>query len=219
MPSCPTIRRLYVEIDGVLARLRRGSVRIEEKERQRPGDIYRELKVGAVFEAEPGRKRSALAPRVFVDSAGPKAYVAWRGSVKDFAPLLYTLAEQRGLVRARAVGNLGGWSSMDLESRPGALSHCGANCGSLARTAACLAGGQCSLWSQYAQRNGVTESQCQLLEEGNIEALVEAIALLPPLPPPPTSTRSIASASYRLLHYQRCSDALSLLACERHAHW
>lgn len=35
------------------------------------------------------------------------------------------------------------------------------------------------------------EQHCQLLEEGNIEALVEAIALLPSIPPPPTSTRSI----------------------------
>jgi hypothetical protein len=33
----PAIRRLYVEIDGVLARLRRGSVPMEQKERKREG--------------------------------------------------------------------------------------------------------------------------------------------------------------------------------------
>ncbi len=35
------------------------------------------------------------------------------------------------------------------------------------------------------------EPQCQLLQEGNIEALVEAIALLPPIPPPPSRTHSV----------------------------
>ena len=103
----PTIRRMYVEIDGIMARLRRGSVPMEEKERKRPGDVYREVKVGAVFLAEPGRKRSELAPGVFVDTAGPKAYVARRGSVEAFAPLLYALAQQRGLAHAQQVVILG----------------------------------------------------------------------------------------------------------------
>src|SRR5579864_2526854 len=42
------IERLYIELDGVLARLRRGSVPMEEQERKRKGDVYREVKVGAV---------------------------------------------------------------------------------------------------------------------------------------------------------------------------
>jgi hypothetical protein len=35
---------------------------MEEKEQKRKGDVYRELKVGAVFRAERGRERSELAP-------------------------------------------------------------------------------------------------------------------------------------------------------------
>ena len=41
------------------------------------------------------------------------------------------------------------------------------------------------------------EQQCQLLEEGNIEALVEAIALLPPIPPPPSRTHSVPEQAMR----------------------
>ena len=53
---------MSIELDGILARLRRGSVPMEEKEQQRKGDVYREIKVGAVFRAERGRERSELAP-------------------------------------------------------------------------------------------------------------------------------------------------------------
>jgi hypothetical protein len=67
-----SIDRLYVELDGVLARLRRGSVPLEEQERKRSGDVYREVEVGAVFEATRGPERSGLAPGVFVDQAGQK---------------------------------------------------------------------------------------------------------------------------------------------------
>jgi hypothetical protein len=63
--------RLYIELDGILARMRRGSVPMEEDERKRKGDVYREMKVGAVFLAERGRERSELAPEVWVDT--PKA--------------------------------------------------------------------------------------------------------------------------------------------------
>jgi len=52
------IERLYIELDGVLARMRRGSVPMEKEERQRKGDVYREIKAGAVFRAERGPKRS-----------------------------------------------------------------------------------------------------------------------------------------------------------------
>ena len=58
------IDRLYIELDGIFARMRRGSVPMEEEERQRKGDVYREMKVGAVFLAERGPERSELAPEV-----------------------------------------------------------------------------------------------------------------------------------------------------------
>ncbi len=58
------IERLYIELDGVLARMRRGSVPMEKEEQQRTGDLYREIKAGAVFRAEQGPHRSELAPGV-----------------------------------------------------------------------------------------------------------------------------------------------------------
>jgi len=61
--SQQVIERLYIELDGVLARMRRGSVEMEENEQQRPGDVYREMKVGAVFQACRGRERSGLGSR------------------------------------------------------------------------------------------------------------------------------------------------------------
>ncbi|MEO8953589.1 MAG: hypothetical protein ABI396_03705 [Ktedonobacteraceae bacterium] len=63
-PAPKAIERLYIELDGVFARMRRGSVPMEKEERQRKGDVYREIKAGAVFRAEPGRKRSELAAGV-----------------------------------------------------------------------------------------------------------------------------------------------------------
>ena len=60
-PSQPRdLARLYIEVDGVLTRLRRGSVPLDKEERHRSGDVYREIKVGAVFRAERGRERSEL---------------------------------------------------------------------------------------------------------------------------------------------------------------
>jgi len=72
----PAIRRLSIETDGVTARMRRGSVVMEEAEAKRKGDVYREIKVGAVFEGLPARERSELAPGVFLDEPGPTQYVA-----------------------------------------------------------------------------------------------------------------------------------------------
>lgn len=43
------IRRRYVEVDGVMARLRRGSGPMEQQEEERAGDVYREINVGAAF--------------------------------------------------------------------------------------------------------------------------------------------------------------------------
>lgn len=59
-PEVSPIERFYSELDGVFTRLRRGRVPMEEQEEQRTGDVYREIKVGAVFQARPGRERSEL---------------------------------------------------------------------------------------------------------------------------------------------------------------
>ncbi len=101
------IDRLSIELDGVLARLRRGSVPMEEQERKRKGDVYREVKVGAVFEATRGPERWGLAPGVFVDQAGHKHYVARRAKAEDEGSLLYALAVKYGLQRAHQLVVLG----------------------------------------------------------------------------------------------------------------
>lgn len=99
--------RFYVELDGVSARMHRGSVPMDEKEVKRRGDVYREVKVGAVFAASRGPERSGLAPGVFVDQAGEKQDVARRAKAEDFGKLLYALALRCGVVRARQVVILG----------------------------------------------------------------------------------------------------------------
>jgi hypothetical protein len=96
-----SIDRLSVELAGVLARLRRGSVPMEEQEHKRSGDVSREVKVGAVFEATRGPERSGLAPGVLVDQAGPKHSVARRTKAEDFGKLLSALAVRYGLHRAQ----------------------------------------------------------------------------------------------------------------------
>ena len=108
------IERLYIELDGVLARLRRGSVPMEEQERKRKGDVYREVKVGAVFEATRGPERSGLAPGVFVDQAGQKHYVARRTKAEDFGKLLYALAVTVWAATGAATRGLRGWGRVDL---------------------------------------------------------------------------------------------------------
>ena len=164
---------------------------MEEKERKRPGDVYREVKVGAIFLAESGSKRSAVAPGVFVDAAGPKEYVAHRGGVGQFAPLLYALAQQHGLAQAQEIVVLGDGAPwiwhLVAEHFPTAVQivdlwHAKQHVWQVANAV---------FGPNTARGAAWAEPQCQLLEEGNIEALAEAIALLPPIPPPPTSTRSI----------------------------
>src|SRR5205823_13964105 len=51
-----SLERLYIEMDGIMERLRRGTVDMEVVEEKRKGDVYREIKVGAVFEGIPGRE-------------------------------------------------------------------------------------------------------------------------------------------------------------------
>jgi hypothetical protein len=95
-----SIKRLYVETDGVFAQLRRGSVIMEKEEQGGEGDVYRDVKVGAVFLGQPGRERSELAPGVFVDTPGPIQYVAKRTTADAFA-------QREGIARAEQVVVLG----------------------------------------------------------------------------------------------------------------
>jgi hypothetical protein len=121
------IERLYIELDGVLARMRRGSVPMEQEERHRQGDVYREIKAGAVFRAERGSKRSELAPGVYVDTPAEDSvrYVARRTAKGGFDWLLYQLAEQGGLSQAEqvvVVGDGAPWIwNLAAEHFPGAV--------------------------------------------------------------------------------------------------
>lgn len=185
------IDRLYIELDGVLARLRRGSVPLQEQERKRKGDVYREVKVGAVFEATRGPERSGLAPGVFVDQAGPKHYVARRSQAEDFGKLLYTLAVSSGLQRAHQLVVLGDGAAwiwrLVAEHFPGAVQivdiwHAREHVWKMARAVFGPNTSEASAWAEHA---------CSLLAEGKIEDLVAEIVVLPPVPPEPGASRSV----------------------------
>jgi Uncharacterised protein family (UPF0236) len=185
------IRRLYIETDGVTARMRRGSVSMEEAETKRKGDVYREIKVGAVFEGIPGRERSELVPSVFLDEPGPITYLARRMSVEAFGPFLYALAQSCGLDRAREVVVLGDgarWIRRLVEEHfPHAvhivdLYHAREHVWKVANAVHGPGTREGAAWAHQAN---------DLLSHGKIEQLVQMIEKLPVLPAEPDTSRSI----------------------------
>lgn len=183
--------RLYVEMDGVFARMRRGSVPLEKTEHEQEGDVYREVKVGAVFVGEAGRERSKLVPGVFVDTPGPIEYTARRSSAEDFAPYLYALAHRAGVARAAQVVVLGDgakwiWRIAE-EQFPGAVQivdeyHARQHVWDVSRAAFVEDPATGSRWA---------ESVITHLSEGRIEEVIAALERLPKLSPAPGKTRSI----------------------------
>lgn len=187
------IERLYIELDGVLARMRRGSVPMEKEELKRKGDVYREIKAGAVFRAERGPKRSELAPGVYVDTPAHDSvrYVARRTAKGGFDWLLYHLALQAGLEQAKQVVVLGDGApwiwNLVAEHFPGAvqildLYHAKEHVWEVAHAVFGRGTAKGTTWATHA---------CSLLEQGHSEALVSAIKALPPIPPEPGQARSI----------------------------
>ena len=185
------LTRLYIEMDGVLARMRRGSVAMEEKEQQRSGDVYREVKVGAVFAATGGPKRSQSVPGVFVDEAGPIRYVARRTSAENFGPLLYALAVTCGVQRARQVVVLGDGAlwiwHLVAEHFPSAVQivdlwHAREHIWKVAHAVFGRATPEGVVWATQA---------CRLLEEGRSADVVTMIQALPSIAPEPGSSRSV----------------------------
>ncbi len=187
------IERLSIELDGVLTRMRRSSVPMEQEERHRPGDVYREIKAGAVFRAERGPKQSELVPGVYVDTPAPGSmrYVARRTAKGGFDWLLYQLAVECGLEQAKQVVVLGDGApwiwNLAAEHFPGAvqivdLYHAKEHVWEVAHAAFGGATAAAAAWATPA---------CLLLEEGQIATLVSAISALPPLPPEPRQARSI----------------------------
>jgi hypothetical protein len=187
-----SIKRLYVETDGVFARVRRGSVVMEKEEQEREGDVYRDIKVGAVFVGQPGRERSELAPGVFVDTPGPIQYVARRTTADAFAPLLYALAQREGIMCAQQVVVLGDgarwiWRLAE-EQFPGAVQivdeyHAREHVWEVARAA---------FAAEPSQKEGWATHVIDLLSTGQIEEVIRAIERLPPMTPPPGKSRSVA---------------------------
>lgn len=188
-----SIERLYIEMDGIMERLRRGTVEMEDSEKTRKGDVYRELKVGVIFEAERGRERSELAPDIWVDTPkqGSQRYVARRTAKGDFDQLLYGLAWQAGLSQAKQVVVLGDgapwiWKQVE-EHFPGAvqivdLYHAEQHVWQVARAVFGPQSESAAAWAKDA---------CDLLVHGKIEELVAVIAALPPIAPPPGQSKSI----------------------------
>lgn len=189
--EAPPIERLYVEVDGVVVRLRRGSVPFEAQEQERAGDVYREVKVGAVFASSRGPHRSDLAPGVWIDEAGSIRYVARRTTAATFGPLLYDVARRSGLASAREVVVLGDgahwiWELAE-EHFPGAVQivdlwHAKQHVWNVAHAVFGRGTAAGAAWAEDA---------CTCLVQGQITALVEAIQALPPISPPPGQRRSV----------------------------
>jgi len=186
------IERLSIELDGVLARMRRGSVPMEKEERQRQGDVYREIKAGAVFRAERGPKRSELVPGVYVDTPQPDSmrYVARRTAKGGFGWLLYQLALHGGLEQAQQVVVIGDGApwiwNLAAEHFPEAvqivdLYHAKEHVWEVAHAVFGRGTAAGTVWATQA---------CSLLEQGQSEALVSAIEALPPIAPEPGQARS-----------------------------
>ncbi len=201
----PSIRRLSIETDGVTARIRRGSVPMEEAETKRQGDVYREIKVGAVFEGIPGRERSELVPGVFLDEPGPIEYVARRLTVEAFGRFLYALAQRCGVERAQEVVILGDgarWMRHVVEDHfPQAtqivdLYHAREHVWNVANAVYGSGTPQAAVWAKQADDR---------LTHGQIEDLVHMIEQLPSIPALPGASRSIPTleAEYFLSNAQR----------------
>jgi hypothetical protein len=192
------VRRMYIELDGVLARMRRSSVLMEAQEQQRAGDVYREIKVGAVFPAARGRTRSDLGAGTFVDQAGPIQYVARRTTADTFGRYLYALAQHCGIERAREVVVLGDGAvwiwRLVAEHFPHAVQivdlwHAREHVWKVARAVFGPGTLEATTWA---------EQTCRLLEQGNIEDLVAEMAVLPAVPPEPGTARSVREIE---MHY------------------
>src|SRR2546423_1631163 len=201
----PSIRRLYIETDGVTARIRRGSVPMEEAEAKRKADVYREIKVGAVFEGIPGRERSELVPGVFLDEPGPTQYVARRLTVEEFGRFLYALAQRCGVDRAQEVVILGDgarWIRHVVEDHfPHAvhivdLYHAREHLWNVANAVHGAGTPPGAAWAKQAD---------ELLSHGQIEELVQMIEKLPAIAALPGASRSIPEieADYFLSNAER----------------
>lgn len=196
------IERLYVQVDGTLVRLR-------GKAGKKGSDIWREVKIGAVFVAETGQRVSHLAKKIaeaakaegeemlfkegWVDRPqGPITYVAGRVEAAAFGVQVYAEAVRRGLEQAKEVVVLGDgahwiWELAE-EHFPKAVQildfwHASEWIWKVGR----------AVWGEGSDKaKSWAEKEIEEhLIEGDAKGLVKAIKALPPVPPPPGQKRSI----------------------------
>ncbi len=197
-PGAKLSTRLYVEMDGIFARLR--------GEDGKGSDLWREVKVGAVFWAESGQHASKLAAlvgslgarlgrsvRVWVDRPkGVTSYVAGLWPAASFGVRLYAEALARGLERATEVviladGALWIWKLAE-EHFPGAIQildfhHAQEYLWKVAN----------AIWGEgSAKAKEWAEAQIeQHLIRGDASGLIEAIARLPKVAPSEGQSKSL----------------------------
>lgn len=190
-------KRLYLEMDGIFGRIR-GSL-------GKGSDLWREVKVGAVFWAEPGRHLSTLSEllghkrgegetaRVWVDRPqGAVHYVAGLIPAAEFGIRLYAAAVAHGMAQAAEVVILADgapwiWKLAD-EHFPGAIQildfHHARDW--VDKVAAAVYG------ASSAKATAWTEAQIRdHLIPGDARGLGEAIAALPLIAPPQGQTKSL----------------------------
>ena len=203
--SVEPIRRLYVQMDGIMVRFR--------GEEGKGSDRWHEVKVGAVFVAEMGRHISRLAQsvaeaavaegqevRTWVDRPqGLITYVAGRVKAAEFGIRVYAEAVGRGLERAQEVVILGDGAhwiwEMAAEHLPGAVQildfwHANEWVWKVAK----------AVWGEGSVRAEEWAQQqiSEHLIKGDAVGLIAAIGLLPAVPPPAGAKRSIPEQAAEL---------------------
>lgn len=203
--SVHPIRRLYVQMDGIMVRFR--------GKEGKGSDPWHEVKVGAVFVAEMGRHVSRLAQSVaeaavvrgrevcrWVDRPqGVITYVAGRMKAAEFGIRLYAEAVGRGLERAEEVVILGDGAhwiwELAAEHFPGAVQildfwHASEWVWKVAK----------AVWGEGSARAKEWAEQqiAEHLIKGDAAGLIAAIELLPAVPPPPSEHRSIPEQAVTL---------------------
>jgi hypothetical protein len=196
--AVPPAGRLYVQMDGILGRIR-GT-------KGKGSDIWREVKVGAVFWAETGRHASRLVEllghaaqtagevvRVWVDRpAGATRYVAGILPAAEFGVRLYAAAVARGIERATEVVVLGDGAvwiwKLAAEHFPGAtqildFQHAREWIHKVAGAVWGTSSAQATTWTETQIR--------EHLLEGDPVGLVAVIAALPPIAPPVGEAKSV----------------------------
>ena len=200
-----TSERLYVQMGGIFARLR--------GELGKGSDVWREVKVGAIFWAESGRHATKLVEldgkaavgsqqlaRTWVDVAkGPITYVAGLLTAADFGVRVYAEAVIRGVERAKEAVILGDgalwiWKLAE-EHFPGAIQildfwHASEWVWKVAKAVWGEGSAKATLWAET-----------QIAEHlilGDVVGLLAAIAALPKVPPPADAKKSLPEQALEL---------------------